>query len=72
MEFGKGLLLRGKNFQAVAKVMDKGPDDAEVQQCVGEYRANIIRSYYQCSLEIFRDLGQLYVSDSKFHANINQ
>ena len=59
-------------FQSFAKLMDQGPDDAAVQTCLGEYQRYITRSFYQCNIDIFRGLGQLYVTDSKFTANIDQ
>ncbi|BES63826.1 MerR family transcriptional regulator [Gottschalkiaceae bacterium SANA] len=59
-------------FRSLAKLMDLEPGDAEVQNCVEGYRSYITRSFYQCHIDIFRGLGQLYVTDPKFTANINQ
>jgi DNA-binding transcriptional MerR regulator len=59
-------------FRSLAKLMDLEPGDAEVQNCVEGYRSYITRSFYQCRIDIFRGLGQLYVTDPKFTASINQ
>ncbi|MDP4169528.1 MAG: MerR family transcriptional regulator [Bacillota bacterium] len=52
--------------------MAKGPDDAEVQTAVGEWRQLITERYYDCTLEIFRGLGDLYVADERFTKNLNK
>lgn len=52
--------------------MAKGPADAEVQTAVGEWRQLITDRYYDCTIEIFRGLGDLYVSDERFTKNLNK
>jgi DNA-binding transcriptional MerR regulator len=52
--------------------MDKGPADPEVQKAVEDFRQHITDSYYNCTLEIFRGLGDLYVNDPRFTANIDK
>lgn len=52
--------------------MDQGPADPEVQKAVGDFRQHITDSYYNCTLEIFRGLGDLYVNDPRFTANIDK
>jgi len=46
--------------------MDKDPKDKSVQRQVDEYRDYITRSFYTCTLEIFRGLGQMYEADSRY------
>jgi DNA-binding transcriptional MerR regulator len=59
-------------FRKVAAAMDKGPSDPDVQQAVGEIRQLISDNFYDCTLDIFRGLGNLYVDDERFTANIDK
>lgn len=59
-------------YQKIADRMDRGPADPEVQEAVAEWRQHITDSFYNCTLEIFRGLGDLYVSDERFTANIDK
>lgn len=59
-------------YQKIAALMDKGPADPEVQKAVGEWRRHITNNYYNCTLEIFRGLGDLYVDDQRFTKNIDK
>jgi MerR family transcriptional regulator, multidrug-efflux activator len=59
-------------FRKVAAAMDKGPKDPEVQRAVHEIRQLITDNFYDCTLEIFRGLGNLYVDDERFTANIDK
>ncbi|SFG19114.1 DNA-binding transcriptional regulator, MerR family [Halobacillus alkaliphilus] len=51
--------------------MDQGPDDLEVQRLIDEKRKHISKYFYDCQLEIFRGLADLYVSDPRFTKNID-
>ncbi|HEX3047902.1 MAG TPA: MerR family transcriptional regulator [Bacillota bacterium] len=62
----------GRIYQKIAAAMDKGPADPGVQQAVGEWRQHITTNYYNCTPEIFRGLGDLYVNDPRFTANIDK
>jgi len=59
-------------YRQIATAMDKGPADPQVQALIGEYRQHITDHFYDCTLEIFRGLGDLYVSDERFTANIDK
>jgi DNA-binding transcriptional MerR regulator len=59
-------------YQRIAALMDKGPADPEVQKAVGEWRRHITENFYNCTLEIFRGLGELYVEDRRFTENIDK
>lgn len=59
------------NHKIIAN-MDKGPADPIVQEGIAELRQHITNSYYNCTVEIFRGLGDLYVSDERFTANIDK
>ncbi len=52
----------------VAALIDKGPADAEVQEWVRRWHQLINDRFYTCSLEIFRNLGDMYVADERFTA----
>ena len=50
---------------------DKSPADPEAQSAVGELRRFITENYYTCTPEILRGLGEMYVGDGRFKANID-
>ncbi|WNF21137.1 MerR family transcriptional regulator [Mesobacillus jeotgali] len=52
--------------------MDQGPEAPEVQQAVADWRQFITDHYYECTLEIYRGLGNLYVDDPRFTKNIDK
>lgn len=56
-------------WQRIADGMERGSADPEVQEAVDEWRQMITDNYYDCTLEIFRGLGDLYVHDERFKAN---
>ena len=51
--------------QQIASTMHLGASSDSVQQHIADYHAHMNR-FYDCSLEIFRELGRMYVSDSRF------
>jgi MerR family transcriptional regulator, multidrug-efflux activator len=59
-------------YKVIIAGMDKGPEDPEVQQAVADWRKFITDHYYDCTLEIFRGLGDLYVDDPRFTKNIDK
>ncbi|GGE59548.1 MerR family transcriptional regulator [Priestia taiwanensis] len=62
----------GELYGNIAELMDKGPDDEEVQSLISEYRQYITDNFYDCTVEIFRGLGDLYVHDPRFTKNIDK
>jgi DNA-binding transcriptional MerR regulator len=56
----------------LAHSMEKGPSDEEVQRLIGEYRQYITDNFYDCTVEIFRGLGDIYVNDPRFTKNIDK
>ncbi|MCX7921901.1 MAG: MerR family transcriptional regulator [Clostridia bacterium] len=67
------IMSRGDEiYKRIVSHMDKGPADPDVQQAVGDFRQHITDSFYTCTPEIFRGLGELYVSDERFTANIDK
>ncbi|WP_025028907.1 MerR family transcriptional regulator [Caldalkalibacillus mannanilyticus] len=61
-----------KIYQKFASLMDKGAHDPKVQEAVSEWRAYITDNFYNCTPEILRGLGDMYVLDERFTTNIDQ
>ena len=55
----------------LAAVFESGaaPDSEEAMATAEAHRRHISRWYYDCSYEIHRGLGEMYVSDERFRAN---
>ncbi len=53
--------------RAIAEVMDEAPDDPKVQTLIARHHA-MIEQFYACSAEMYRGLGQLYVTHDEFRA----
>ena len=62
----------GRIFTDISKLMDRNPDDKEVQGLVQEWRDHISSSFYECTIDIFAGLGQMYVVDDRFTENIDK
>ena len=52
--------------------MGRGPSDPQVQEAIEEKRQYITDNFYNCTLEIFRGLADLYVHDERFTKNIEK
>lgn len=59
-------------YKKLANLMDKNPDDEEVQEYIHQFREHISKNFYDCTPEIFRGLGELYVNDERFTNNIDK
>jgi len=60
------LKVDGKaHTQAIADAMSKGPSHPDVQALIAKSHEGI-NFFYDCSLEMFRNLGQMYVDDARF------
>jgi DNA-binding transcriptional MerR regulator len=65
----KDIIARGNRIHlAIADVMDRGHDSPEVQALMAEFHDHF-QAFYDCTLEIFRGLGQMYTQDDRFRAN---
>jgi DNA-binding transcriptional MerR regulator len=53
--------------RSLAALMDRAPDDAEVQALIARHHA-WIEQFYPASAEVYRGLGQLYVGHPEFRA----
>ncbi|MDS1003889.1 MerR family transcriptional regulator [Clostridium sporogenes] len=59
-------------YKRLASLMDESPDNKEVQESIHQFREHISENFYDCTPEIFRGLGELYVNDERFTANIDK
>jgi DNA-binding transcriptional MerR regulator len=59
-------------YKSLAGMMGKSPADPEVQALIALKRQHITDNYYNCTPEIFRGLGEMYVADERFTANIDK
>lgn len=64
--------LWNERYQQIVALMDNGPADPQIQQIVGEIRQLITDHFYPCTAEIYRGLGDLYVTDQRFTDYIDQ
>jgi len=61
-----------KIYQDLANLMPRGIKDEQVQQKVHEARMLINDHWYDCNKQQFSALGQMYINDPRFKANIDQ
>lgn len=59
-------------FVEFGKMVDKKPEDAEVQLKVKELKDYITEHFYNCSNEILNGLGKMYASGGEFTENIDK
>ena len=57
--------------QKIADHMDQGADHPVVQALIADHFQSI-QLFYDCSLEFYQNLGQMYVGDARFAAHYNQ
>lgn len=59
-------------YEELADNMDKDVDSPIVQELIEKWRKHINQNYYECTLEIFKGLGEMYVADVRFTKNIDK
>ncbi|WP_127533267.1 MerR family transcriptional regulator [Paenibacillus kobensis] len=59
-------------YEGLVARMANGPDDEEVQRIISNHRQHISDNFYECSTEIYRGLGDMYVNDYRFTENIDK
>ena len=59
-------------FVEFGKMMDKKPEDSDVQLKVKEFQDYITDHFYKCSNEILKSLGEMYASGGEFTENIDK
>lgn len=55
-------------YEQIVAGMGRGPADPEVQAAVADLRQSFCDYYYDCTPEIFKGLGEMYVADERFTA----
>lgn len=63
---------QGEIYNKLVDLMDKDPSDPVVQEVIAENRQHITDSFYNCTIEIYRGLGELYINDVRFTKNIDK
>ncbi len=59
-------------FKSFANVMDKGPDSSEAQELVKQWQNYITQNFYECTNDILKGLGKMYIKDERFLKNIDK
>ncbi len=59
-------------FAELGALRQLPPEEQKVQEKIGELQTLITENYYQCTEEILKGLGQLYVSDERMKHNIDK
>lgn len=59
-------------FAQFAANMDKAPDSPQAQALVERWQQHLSSHYYDCTKQILAGLGQMYVADERFKANIDK
>lgn len=61
------------NTRLATMFANKQPlDSPEMLEAVGDHRAYITQSFYDCGIEIYEGLGQMYIGDPRFTKNLNK
>jgi DNA-binding transcriptional MerR regulator len=63
---------QGQIYSDLATMMERGVEDDAVQAKVHEAREFITKYWYECSVEMFEGLGQMYIQDARFTKNIDK
>lgn len=58
-------------FAEFAAQMEQDPKSIEVQKTVARWQNYISAHYYECTNSILASLGQMYIQDERFKANID-
>ncbi|MFF2483022.1 MerR family transcriptional regulator [Paenibacillus sp. NPDC058071] len=59
-------------YKRIADAMDGDAGSEEAQLAIDAWRQHITDHYYECTPEIFRGLGDMYVADQRFTDNIDK
>lgn len=59
-------------FARFGKIKNESPDSENAQALVAELQNYISSNFYNCTKDILSCLGQMYVGDSRFKANIDR
>lgn len=59
-------------YKELAKLKDRDVSDENVQELVNQWRMLISNNFYNCTIEIFRGLADMYIYDERFTKNIDK
>lgn len=59
-------------FERFGKIKNSAPSSEEAKSLTAELKQYITDNFYNCTNEILAGLGQMYVGDSRFSANIDR
>ena len=59
-------------FSKIGTLRALSPCDAKVQEKIRTLQSFITKNYYNCTDEILKELGQMYVCDERFKKNIDR
>ena len=59
-------------FTELGGLQEHAPEEAVVQEKIGELQAFITEHYYHCTDEILHGLGEMYVGDERMKRNIDK
>ncbi|MBP3918273.1 MAG: MerR family transcriptional regulator [Clostridia bacterium] len=59
-------------FAEIGTLRDLSPRDAKAQEKIRALQSFITKNYYNCTNEILKGLGQMYVCDERFQKNIDK
>lgn len=59
-------------FADIGKLTDLAPDSEEVQTQVKKLQDFITENYYNCTKDILKGLGSMYIADKRFKENIDK
>lgn len=60
-----------RQFSEIGKFKDFAPESEEAQAAAESLRQFISKNFYNCTPEIFEGLGEVYIADDRFKANID-
>lgn len=59
-------------YRKLAELKDRDVSDEKVQELVHNWRMLITKNFYNCSIEIFSGLADMYIYDERFTKNIDK
>ena len=61
-----------EKFRYMGKIKNLAPDSQEARKAVQNLKDFITENYYNCTTDILKGLGQMYVCDSRMKENIDR
>lgn len=61
-----------KIYTLLAEKTHLSPSSKEVQVLIEKCKNHISNNYYECDINIFKELGNLYINDARFKENFDK